>query len=129
MWLFLFSFLTARGKYCEGKLKGTCETNEDTQKTIATTQDKGVTSSRINPALQSDSTTKVTEDKESDNSESKLADDSCLKTEVVKSEVDKDGAAFDGEISYPDVSSGFDSAPLKKAPSLDLKTFDMEEIA
>ena len=33
------------------------------------------------------------------------------------------------EILNPDISSGFDSAPLKKAPSLDLKTFDMEEIA
>ena len=120
MWLFLFSLLTAKGRYCEGKLNGTCETNEDTQKTIATTQDKG--SSRKNHALQSDSTTKVTEDKESAYTESKLADDSGSKTEVVKSGVDKvDGAAFNGEISNP--------APLKKAPSLDLKTFEMEEIA
>lgn len=145
-------------------MKGTCETNEDTQKTIATTQAKGLTSSHLKPLLQTDYATTVTEDngyqiehtikdkqktiattqdncltsfispalqtdlvttaseeKDLDLTESKQADNTWSKLPLL-TVTDSDGAVFNAAESNPDISSGFDSAPLKAAPSLDLKT-------
>ena len=81
--VFFFFFFSipyiAREQYCEKTLKGMCETNEDTQKTIATTHDKGLISLRMNSALLSDPATTVKGDSESDRIEITLDEDTCSK--------------------------------------------------
>ena len=139
-------------QYCEKTLKGMCETNEDTQKTIATTQAKALTPSRMSSAVQSDPATTVKEDKES---ESAVDEDTCSKqpsltendklcmdsaqqsdpatkikrdreSDRTESNLNEDRCTKQPSLTENEKSS-LDSAPLNEVPRLDFTTFDRED--